>query len=140
MVKVLQQRSSVFIHCSNLGYVVSSPHQKSEFGVRGSQTLLESSETVSMSSGKCIRPPVCSGVFNPRIFENPRQQSRKMKNSTSELFRTSKKFRIRWMSSENGWKPDGNKIRQMMYRGGQTTVCPPPFWRSLLENFKWDPT
>ena len=85
---LLQQRSSVFIHCSNLGYVVSSPHQKSEFGVRGSQTLLECSETVSMSSGKCIRPPVCSGVFNPRIFENPRQQSRKMKNSTSELFRT----------------------------------------------------
>ena len=68
--KVLQQRSSVFIHCSNLGYVVSSPHQKSEFGVRGSQTLLESSETVSMSSGKCIRPPVCSGVFNPKMLRS----------------------------------------------------------------------
>ena len=65
--KVLQQRSSVFILCSNLGYVVSSPHQKSEFGVRGSQPLLESSETVSMSSGKCVRPPVCSGVSNPKI-------------------------------------------------------------------------
>ena len=65
--KVPLQMSSVFIHCSNLGCVVWPPHGKSEFGVRGSQTLLGSSETVSMSSGKCIQPSVCSGVSNPKI-------------------------------------------------------------------------
>ena len=65
--KVPQQTSSVFVRCSNLGYVVSSPHQKSEFGARGSQTLLETSKTVSRSPGKCTWPSVYSEVSNLKI-------------------------------------------------------------------------
>ena len=65
--KVPQQRSNHLLHCDIVAFVVSPPDPKSGFRPRGLQTHPGTTETVSMSPGKCTRSSVCSVVSKPMI-------------------------------------------------------------------------